>query len=84
MSNSRNCPTIEVPVLVKKHETFWFHVTPELLDEYKCKSAEDLRDKIVSGYLDPLGFKGNWDTDDTEILDVFTNDTGVVLEERGQ
>ena len=82
MSDLRNCPTIEVPVLVKKHETFWFHVTPELLDEYKCKSAEELRDKIVSGDFAPLGFTGNWDTDDTEILDVFTADTGVVKEWR--
>ena len=82
MSNSQNCPTIEVPVLVKKHETFWFSVTPKLLDEYKCKSAEELRDKIKNGDFAPLGFKGNWDTDDTEILDVFTDDTGVVKEWR--
>lgn len=63
-------PWIEVPVTSQVEESFYFEVTPEILEETGCANAEDLRDQIEDGDVDPFEFSGDWETGDQQIQQV--------------
>ena len=64
-------PWIEVPVTSQLSESFVFEVTPEVLEETGCASAEELRDQIENGDIEEIfDFDGEWETGDQEIQQV--------------
>ena len=64
-------PWIEVPVTSQLEESFIFEVTPEVLEETGCASAEELRDQIENGDIeDVFDFDGTWEAGDQEIQQV--------------
>ena len=64
-------PWIEVPVTSQLSESFAFEVTPEVLEETGCASAEELRDQIENGDIEEIfDFDGEWETGDQEIQQV--------------
>ena len=61
-------PWIEVPVTSQLSESFVFEVTPEVLEETGCASAEELRDQIENGDIEEIfDFDGEWENDNQEI-----------------
>ena len=64
-------PWIEVPVTSQLEESFVIEVTPEVLEETGCASAEELRDQIENGDIEEVfDFDGSWETGYQEIQQV--------------
>lgn len=63
-------PLIAVPVTSQLMEHYVFEVTPELLEETGCTNAEEFKDLIISGDVDPFNLDGEWEVGDSEIQEI--------------
>lgn len=68
---------IEVPVTSQAWEVYYFEVTDKVLEETGCMCADELRNLIACGDIDPFDIDGEWDTCDSEIQNVHYEDAKV-------
>ena len=52
---------LEVPVTYENLDVYSIRITPEVLEQASCKSADEFRRRMMSRDLHPFDFDGKWD-----------------------